>query len=395
MNKNIKFVMVSFLRYIIGFPISLLIRRSNNYITFWCKIKEHQELFMHNTKYLFLYLNNIENKYNYKLNWICNDAKMRKYLNSKGYKNVRSSHSLLGIFYALKSKFWLHDFSPAYLDSILNFNATCVNLWHGSGGLKVIADTRLKNKFAEKFYKTFLIKDHYFMTVGEVDKKCVLESIKLPDNQIKILGFPRLDVLFNEFKDEDLFMENEFKQIKQFKKQGKKLLIYVPTHRKSDKNIYGWLKNPILNKLLEENNAILLCKLHFIDANNINLENKNSIYKINSQSDLQPILRLCDGLITDYSSVYFDYLLLNRPIIHYVPDLDEYQKNSPFYEPFENKAAGSITFNEDELLNSINNLLNDNDAFKDKRDTLLRKTYLYFDNKNCERIINFLWSIQR
>ena len=71
----------------------------------------------------------------------------------------------------------------------------------------------------------------------------------------------------------------------------------------------------------------------------------------------------------------------------------EYQSANPFYEPFENKAAGTISFTEEELFNAINDILVNVDKFKEKREALIKKTYSNIDNKNCERIVEFIRSL--
>lgn len=395
MNK-FKFFMISILRCILGCFFNIFIKRSRKYITFWSKIDGKQELFMHNIKYIFLYLNNVENKYNFKINWICNDKKMRKYLNQKGYENVRSSYSLKGMYYALKSKIWLHCFHPMNLDSVLNYNVEFVNLWHGVGGLKKIAKRVFRNKIVNVFYSYFISKDKFFITSGNADKDCIINTIKLPEEKIKLLGCPRLDALFKSIEGEDLFMEDDLNKVKSYKNDDYKIILYVPTHRKNGTDIYNWLRDNELAKILKNNKVILLCKLHFIDQNNNQILNNENMLSLRSNSDLQPILRYCDFIITDYSSVYFDFLLLNRPIIHYIPDLYEYQQTNEYYEfysKFEDKVAGDIAYNKVELYKSIQNLLNGQDEYKEKREHLIKQTFEYIDDKNCERVIDFLGSL--
>ena len=115
---------------------------------------------------------------------------------------------------------------------------------------------------------------------------------------------------------------------------------------------------------------------------------------MNSSSDIYAVLKYSTALITDYSSIYFDYLLLDRPIIYYIPDLYEYQtKCRGFYEPYENLTAGIYTTNENELINGLNNIICLKDEYKEKRKLLRDRMFVHQDGKNCERVIEWIKSL--
>ena len=148
-----------------------------------------------------------------------------------------------------------------------------------------------------------------------------------------------------------------------------------------------------LKDVLNENNAVLIIKLHPVDVNNFNLNNE-FIHKLEANTDINTVLKYADILITDYSSASFDYLLLDRPIIYYVPDLEKYQeKCHTFYMPFKEYAAGETAKNEDELINAMTKTINGIDNFKEQRKILRDMTFTYQDGKNCERIAKWIKSL--
>lgn len=386
------------LRTLFGFIVNIFIWRDKNLIIVGNKsiprFKEikKRELFIHNTKYLFLHLNQASSKL--KCIYLCDDKEILKKFKSE-FKNVYPRYSLKGIYYSLKSKYW---FTDCLVDSItspwFSYNAKIINLWHGIPLKKINNDepgyqrdmTKLKNKIRAFILPT----ENYYVVNSDYEQNCYSSAFVKPKDCIKILGSPRLDVLLHDIPNSDLFMEDDFRNIKNFKEQGKKIFIYMPTWRDSGKDISGWLKSDKLEQFLKENNAILVCKLHPLDKNSLTFNLGNNFYKMDNNSDIYPVLKYSDALITDYSSVYFDYLLLDKPIIYYPIDLEEYENTRGFYQPYNELTAGVKTYNENELINAMKEIINDEDNYKEERKQLRDKMFLYQDGKNCERIVHWI-----
>ena len=106
------------------------------------------------------------------------------------------------------------------------------------------------------------------------------------------------------------------------------------------------------------------------------------------------MMQFSDCLITDYSSISFDYLLVDKPLIYYVPDLEKYQEQCRgFYSPYDEIIAGEKVTNDSELFNAINNVLHGVDNHKERRTGLRNKFFKYQDGKNCERVIDWIKSL--
>ena len=381
---------------IIGFLLSLFIPRDSKYIAVGCYI-DNLNMFMHNTKYLFLYLNNERSKY--KCVWLTNDKKIIDKLKSNGYENIYKRSSIKGWWFALRAKYWIYDYSPSSVSNkCFCSNAIKINLWHGTGSLKQSFNDDKnfiqKGSLQSKIYNFLRIKDSYFNVDSEHEGFYRKSAFNAKDEQIIIKGSPRLDVLYKDIPNAEMFMKDDFKNIKAFKEQGKKLFFYVPTFRESKEDISGWLKSKKLEQFLKNNNVILVCKLHPFDTNSLNFELGEEFYKMESDSDLYVVLKYMDAMISDYSSVYFDYLLLDRPIIYYVPDLKEYQeKCRGFYEPYENLTAGIKVKTEQELLSAMRDIIGGIDNYKGDRERLRNQTFKYQDGRNCERIVEWIKSL--
>lgn len=199
----------------------------------------------------------------------------------------------------------------------------------------------------------------------------------------------------------------------------KKIILYTPTFRDNlirknlsdaneiDKTIFGYIdeKNE-LEDFLIDNEVLLIVKLHksfpyyrqleeilrksdnsyfkncyFLD---FELENKYniSVYDLFSQSD---------AMIADYSSISFDYLHYDKPIIYNIPDIDEYRKYRGFsHEPIEDMMAGPQVKTIKELKNAISDIINGNDSFSVSRKALYLKINEKIGEDSTENIYNYL-----
>ena len=397
--KRIRFFILNIIRILLGKLLNCLIKRDENIFLFSCNPGQTGDIFLHNTKYFYLYLNFV-NKLKIKTVWLTNNNFMLEKLNNIGLKDVYTRNSLKGIYYALKAKYWFTDYLMSDTTySILSSNAVGINLWHGTGGLKKcgIDDDIHCNKLSywiKNLYEKLRVKDSFFNVDSVHEIPFRVSAFNIKDNQIVINGSPRLDVLYKDFPNSEMLMEEDFHKIKELKELGKKLFFYVPTFRDTKKNISSWLKSKTLDDFLTQNNAVLVCKLHPFDTNSLNSNLSNNFYKMNSNSDLYTVLKYMDAMISDYSSVSFDFLLLDKPIIYHVPDFEEYQEQCRgFYEPYETLTAGVKTRTEDEIINAMQDVINGIDNYKDDRKRLRDQTFKYQDGKNCERVIDWIKSL--
>ena len=399
MYKKIKWFIKRTTILIFSNLLSFFIKRNDKYIMLGCS-PNGKPSFLHNTKYLFLYL---QNNSEYTVNWLCKDVLMIEKFKQKGYTNMYYPYSLKGIYLTLKSKYFFTDFCfPDYVSSLYTHNAVLINLWHGIPLKKIGYDDDVHpiekslNKIQKYIYNLLVLKDSYYNANSEYEQSCYETAFLTEKEKIQILGAPRLDALFRDFDNQQIFMEEDYNNIKSLYKQGKKLLFYVPTFRDTQKDISGWLKSRNLHNFLHENNIVLVCKLHPFDKNSLDSDLVEDFYKMASDSDIYAVLKYSDALITDYSSIYFDYLLLDKPILYYSPDLEEYQeKCRGFYRPYEELTAGIKTYNEDELINAMQNVVNGVDNYKGQREKLRDKMFKYQDGRNCERVVEWIRSLDK
>ena len=410
LKNRLSFMVEYICRISTGFILGLFIWRDKKIILFgncpvpMFKTNKKNEQFLHNTKYLFLYFN--QHLSEYKCIYLCDDKEKADKMKSAGLKYIYSRRSLKGFYYTLRAKYWVTDYAACSVaNPIFAYRANVVNCYHGFGPKKIEHDDETQSPF-KKFQKTrpFIykiwnfcrFKDAFYIVNSPFNADYVQSAFITKDDQQVILGYPRLDGIYNDIPHSELFMEEDYQTIKSLKEQGYKLLIYMPTWRDTGTDISGWLKNPKLQDILKESKTVLICKLHPADKNFSNTSKNDTLYFINKSSDVYPLLKYTDGLITDYSSVSLEYLLLDKPIIYYAFDLKEYlEQCRGFVHPFEEYVAGEMPLTENELFEAVKHIINGQDNFQERRKELRDKFFTYQDGKNCERFVGWIRSLSK
>ena len=150
-----------------------------------------------------------------------------------------------------------------------------------------------------------------------------------------------------------------------------------------------------MEEVLSKLKGFLLIKTHPVNSisNQVLLKQieATKFIKIVSDSDIEgdiyPILRYTDVLITDYSSVYFDYLLLNRPIIFAPFDIDEYmKKDREFYDNYNDVTPGPKAKNWDEVLVYIKEAIREPEKYGKDRERICKIFNQYCDSNSSERV---------
>jgi len=326
---------------------------------------------------LFIYV--INNHFDYRNIWLVDDINKEKeyhkiinnYTKSNNFLIVKKK-SIKGLWFFLKSKYIFHTHGIynklPLLDDQINFN-----LWHGMP-LKNIG--YLDNN-------ALVPESNYLLATSLVFQKIMAKSFNVFEEKVLITGQPRNDFILDE-KFNLLALFNL--KVDQFQKS----ILWMPTYRKSilgdirnDGNIAGvidFLSDESLIKLnesLKDHKSICFIKLHPMDYMNVNdfilLSNikflDNSFFAKKGVA-LYSMLSSIDLLLTDFSSVYIDFLLLDKPIAFVFSDFNEYLNSRGFV--FDNVKAympGEIITNMNELVLFLENLfVAKNDDFVLQRD---------------------------
>ncbi len=210
-------------------------------------------------------------------------------------------------------------------------------------------------------------------------------------------GLPRNDALFLEPQRQVFSGEDgaAYEKIKRLRDSGKTIVLYMPTFR--DKGRGAFYENILditgLSEFAGKNGLHFMVKYHQLERakfRDAELENKTGITMLYELKDIYPFLPLADMLITDYSSIYFDYLLLERPIVFFPYDLEIYitEERGLIFE-YEKLTPGPRCFTQEQLEKEIEKILiHGDDSFKQKRAEVANIAFKYKDGMSSERIWN-------
>lgn len=248
-----------------------------------------------------------------------------------------------------------------------------------------------------------------FLTVtGDFWTKIMADFVQCDERVVRTLGYARNDYFYNDNTD----VLNEWEKRNHWS-EFNSVLLWMPTFRKSknedlSENYYqGDTGLPILenrsdlielNEILKGNNALMVFKVHHLQSDydafkkqysNIRILKDDDIISCNAQ--LYQIVTLADALITDYSSISNDYLLLNRPMIFTLDDYEDYRNSRGFSvdDPAQ-FFPGYHVFDKQELLLALGEILNGIDTYAEERNKILPLMHKYQDGNSCRRIAEYV-----
>lgn len=236
-----------------------------------------------------------------------------------------------------------------------------IQTWHGTP-LKKLANDQTVISIPDVTLEEYLYEFNketsrwdFLISPTETASERFKTAFNLKEEQMLTLGYPRND---------DLVQLNDEKYIKQLKQKydipsNKKVILYAPTWRDNDRTDVGKYNFKLkldLDAFSKElsNEYVLLIRAHYLVSEHLNLEDYKNVYDLSDANDINELFLMSDVLITDYSSVYFDYANLRRPILFFAYDKDEYANDiRGFYLPYESDLPGPVFETSEALINFI------------------------------------------
>ena len=231
-----------------------------------------------------------------------------------------------------------------------------VQTWHGTPLKRIGLDVPGSDLDYAKEGKKF----SYMISPSKYCSEKYVSAFGLEGREDIILetGYPRNDALFtfDQAKVNSILRKLDIPR-------GKKIILYAPTFRDNEHSQVSGYKNASginFEKLREQvgDEYIILFRAHYFVAKNMDFSKlKDFVIDVSDYEDVNDLYIVSDMLITDYSSVFFDYANLKRPIIFYMYDYDEYKANARDFYLDETELPGPITKTQKELVQEINNTL--------------------------------------
>lgn len=287
--------------------------------------------------------------------------------------------------------FWWKMRTPAYH---LLTHAKTLQIWHGIplkliGFPEIESDVNMTEDKAEHLRQGYSGYDVAISTspfVTETSLGKVFDCGEMWET-----GYPRNDVLLREPDGVDLLGVDvpALKRIKRMRAQGMKSVFFMPTFRDTGGDPFsdGALDLAAMNDFGKRSNIVFVIKFHpyvSIQAD-LGMDNVNVV---RPETDAYPLMSLADCLLTDYSSVAYDFLLTGRPQVFFPYDLVKYvAKDRAMFYPFQDMAPGPHPTKQNQLFKILHSILVEGkDTHADTRDDLARKLFSHLDGNAAERI---------
>lgn len=322
--------------------LSFLVPKSKKYIIVggW-----YGKRYADNSKAIYVFLNNNKEKLGIKrVIWITKSDDIYKLLKNKNLDVVKG-YSISAIFWHLRSKTHIIDQNPHDILGFLSVRCNRINLWHGFPLKRIgnlITNSEKKVSFWDKLASGGFWADQTLLATSEMGAELLSRAMGIKREKCVIASYPRTCNLFKDYSkkiNSDIFR-----------------VLYLPTLRDRKE------RNPILdsdltniNIKLKENNIVFLLKPHPASIGDWSFINDLSNFQILKPSeDIYNILEITDLLITDYSSVHFDYMLTGKALLFFPYDYEDYiSKDRGFNLPYDEFTPGAKVYKVNDLIEGI------------------------------------------
>ena len=355
---------------------------------FWVKILDLLTYKLNSKVNKITYISYVSNKLPKNMKLISDSIKNLDQKYEEVYLTIKYSNSIFDkiryvieiakqIYHIKTSSVVIIDGNNFVISNIDKKNTKVIQIWHACGAIK---------KFGNDFKRKYDIKNYdYIITSSSKSKAIMASAFGVKEEQVLPLGYAMTDILFNKNKI-NKYKKAMYSKYPEFK--SKKVILYAPTFRGEgiyDKDFLDIDLDKIAKILGKE--YILLYKKHPV----INIKHRyleENVYDVSHES-LYKLFSITDILVSDFSAIIYDFSILEKNMIFYVPDLKEYKQNRGLYVNYETFVPGDIVYNEDEL---AKNILEGRCNIKRIRE-FKSDFFDFLDGKSAKRIAEFIDSV--
>ena len=385
-----------FVKRIIWF-LDLIVPKKKSLFVYGCLADRYYD----NPRFFFEYMHSRHPEI--KSVWLTRNKKICEKINQKlGQDSCKTIFSLKGVWTFLRARvaiishgqidffYFLSSYSPKLI----------VNVWHGQPlkSIGYLSKKKEKIKIKERF--------DLFVVSSRIESHTMYSAFRKHVKETIITGQPRNDILLTNLA------KNRQNELERFAKNidlsftPKHVILYAPTYRDNGSAKLFPFKDldfEKLDQLMTENRAVLILRGHLNDLLRGDMQRDSLINKvINSKwcvilhqtklPDINEIMHLVSLLITDYSGIYFDYLLVDRPMFFIPYDLEEYEKSNGFLYPYETVTPGPKIMTGKKFLEFLETFFQGKDQYSEKR-KFIRDLFMEVQEPNSsEKIFSIIKS---
>jgi len=336
-------------------------------------------------KYIYEYM--LENKMDYQYIWIFKEPGKKLPGNAKQVKRFSFQY----YYYLATAKYWV---SNSRMPKHLNKPKDNIYLqtWHGTPLKHLVFDMKDVHSANPMYKKDFYIQSRrwdYLISPNQYSSDIFRRAFKFEKTMLEY-GYPRNDIMYHS---------NAHEKVEEIKKSlniplDKKVILYAPTWRDDDyfdRGKYRFTLQLDLEKLKKElsDEYVIVLRMHYFIANQLDISDyKGFAYDCSNYDDIAELYLMSDILITDYSSVFFDYANLQRPILFYTYDLEKYRDTlRGFYFNLEEEAPGPLLQTSDEVLTTIKNIDDISEQYRGKYEAFYEKFCSWEDGNASKNVV--------
>jgi len=377
-------------------PIAYIIPKKKNLVVF---IGQNGGNLTGNVKYLFFHIYKLRQE-NVELCFFTGKKEVYEELKQNNIP-VLFHTSIWSLFKLLQANVVVVDSNMSQGKYYLAFCSYIVQLWHGIGFKRIAEDNineikAIKSMMLKKFYKKLHFYPRHDLLVST--SPFYTENVFAPalrHRQVLEAGYPRNDVMFREPDEFDMLGADAtcIARVEQLRDKGYKIIVWAPTFRDSGG---GLLEDNALDvekmvAFTKQYKLAIIFKFHPSNRGNKQLEGMDTIIQYDRHKDIYPLFRLADMMITDYSSIYMDYLLLNKPVLFFAYDYQKYvERDRDIQFDYNWITPGHKCYTQDELHAEIVQIINGNDRYKEHRNEILEIAFKHKDGQASERVWSFI-----
>lgn len=301
-------------------------------------------------------------------------------------------HMMRATYELATARYFIIDdyYYPVYVSS-LRKGTEVIQLWHACGAFKKFGYSVLDKSYSpdDDYLKMVQIHRNYSKVYvsGEACVAPYADAFGMTQERIYPLGVPRTDQLLNTVRQARV-REKLYDRYPEWRK--KRIILLAPTFRGNGQTTAHYDQELDFEKFRRElgPDTVLLLRMHPFVLNPPIVPDAYSdqIINMTDYADINDLMQIADILITDYSSVIFEFALLQKPMIFLVNDLQSYKAERDFYFPYESFVPGPIVSTFEDVIAWIKRGQFDTQ----KIETFANQFFTYQDGEATKRIVDHL-----
>lgn len=283
---------------------------------------------------------------------------------------------------ALKAKYWVASVNIERGLSFKKNKTIFLNTWHGIAINKMGNDVSNRTDFDWS-------KTNFICFSNDEEIEIYKKAFNAKKENMIACGLARNDELYNVTKEEISLIKNKLNI-----PENKKIILYAPTWRDSEDVGKNYSLKPPINwsfwqKELKDDYIILL-RTHPYTTKLMDVEFNDFIRDYSNYPKINDLLKISDILISDYSSIFFDYCILERPIFCFGYDYDIYKEKRGFYYDLNEELPNGVIKKEEELLSKIKNINYQQQVLKTKK---LKEKHVKYGKDATKKCLEYLFGV--